>query len=94
MTLDEIRAKLKKLKPEEMTRIELVEKLVQLNTAIAQVKRAIEELDDYKLGSDVEACDEAIGSMYAVVSCLQDQEQLYTDALSDLEYEIAKRLAK
>lgn len=94
MTLDEIGAKLKKLKPEGMTTRELVEKLAQLNTAIAQVKRAIEELDNYKLGGEVEACDEASGSMYAVVSCLQEQEQLYTDAWCDLEYEIAKRLDK
>ncbi len=94
MTLDEIGAKLKELKPEEMNRRELVEKLVQLNTAIVQVKRAIEELDNYKLGDEVEACDEASGSMYAVVSCLQEQEQLYTDAWCDLEYEIAKRLDK
>ncbi|MDY4245744.1 MAG: hypothetical protein SOX65_04605 [Porphyromonas sp.] len=94
MTLEEIRTNLEELKPEGMTTRELIEKLAQLNTAIAQVKRAIEELDNYKLGNGVEACDEASGSMFAVVSCLQDQEQLYTDAVCDLEYEIFKRLDK
>lgn len=94
MTLNGIRAKLKKLKPEGMTTRELIENLAQLNTAIAQVKRAIEELDNYKLGNGVEACDEASGSMFAVVSCLQDQETLYKDAVCDLEYEIFKRLDK
>ncbi len=92
MTLEEIRINLEELKPERMTTRELVEKLAQLNTAIAQVNRAIEYLDNYKLGSGVEACNEASGSMFAVVSCLQDQEQLYTDAVCDLEYEIFKRL--
>ncbi|WP_294049213.1 hypothetical protein [uncultured Porphyromonas sp.] len=94
MTLEEIRTNLEELKPEGMTTRELIEKLAQLNSAIAQVKRAIEELDNYKLGNGVEACDEASGSMFAVVSCLQDQEQLYTDAVCDLEYEIFKRLDK
>lgn len=94
MTLEEIRINLEELKPERMTTRELVEKLAQLNTAIAQVNRAIEYLDNYKLGSGVEACNEASGSMFAVVSCLQDQEQLYTDAVCDLEYEIFKRLDK
>lgn len=96
MKLDEIVAKIKQIKPEEMTTRELVAWRNQMHSNYTHTMRTADELSRYNLSGtptkQVEICDEVHGAMLTIFGCLQDQARCYIEALRDLDYEIVRRL--
>lgn len=96
MKLDEIVAKIKQIKTEEMDSKELIVWSNKMQNAHAQIMRTADELDHYNLSGEptkqVEICDEVHEAMFTIFCCLQDQARYYIETWSALDYEIYKRL--